>query len=410
MKKIVPIIIIVLIAIIVIVKLTKSDDLNSLGDRNFTKEGKLKKKPDFAKINDTVSVRFFIESSGSMNGFFRSDAPTEFKRDVYTIMSYYTNITKDINIMTNEGSIDRTLTLSQFQGAMNAGNLQSNASTKVPKMLTSIIEQLHKGEVAVLISDMKYSPVGDQSPEVLLLQYSAEIAKIAGNSKNAFGLVGATSDYLMRTQDTIKKSPYYYLIIGDQDRVTYIRNGISSILDRNNNYVDNIDFGYEYGNVPYEFGNIQNVVQLENEPTFCEYLDPCTITLKVKLETYRWIVANEKIIRNNFKCKSMHGSTVKTTIKDIEVDNYTDKELKRSVVATIELKVSNMQQDMDVIEWNLDIPSSDYTRLTQFYGATSENDFTKSYSIETFISGIQQGGIVNKQPNPNYILITKKNL
>jgi len=183
MKKLGLIIILILVVIFIVRKATKKNDLNSLKDVHFTEDGKLKDKPNTAKIEKSVIVRFFIESSGSMNGFFRSNEPTAFKRDVYSIMSYYTNITKDINIMTNESSIEKTLTLSQFQSVMNAGKLQSNTSTKIPQMLTFILEKLHKGEVAILISDMKYSPVGDQSPKVLLSQYSAEIAKIAGNSK-----------------------------------------------------------------------------------------------------------------------------------------------------------------------------------------------------------------------------------
>ena len=31
---------------------------------------------------------------------------------------------------------------------------------------------------------MKYSPVGSAAPEVLLTQYAADVARIAGNSKN----------------------------------------------------------------------------------------------------------------------------------------------------------------------------------------------------------------------------------
>jgi len=221
-------------------------------------------------------------------------------------------------------------------------------------------------------------------------------------------LIGATSDYLMRNKDTIKKSPYYYLIIGDQDRVTYIRNGISSMLERNNTFVDNIDFGYEYGNIPYKYGNIQNCIQIENEPTFCEYSNPCTITLKLNLEAYRWIITNEEILKECFSCKSKNGSNVKFAINGIEVNNYANQQLERSAIATIKLTISNMFQDMDVIEWNINIPNYSISELTQFYGATSEDDLEKSYSIENFITGIQQGGIVNKQPKPNYILITKK--
>lgn len=59
-------------------------------------------------------------------------------------MSYYSDITKDINIMTNNGSVAGKMTLANFQSAMNIGALQSNASTQVPVMLSTIISQLKR--------------------------------------------------------------------------------------------------------------------------------------------------------------------------------------------------------------------------------------------------------------------------
>ncbi len=45
---------------------------------------------------------------------------------------------------------------------MNAGAFVSNSSTHVPAMLHNIIENIDtsKNEVAILVSDMKYSPMG----------------------------------------------------------------------------------------------------------------------------------------------------------------------------------------------------------------------------------------------------------
>jgi hypothetical protein len=63
-------------------------------------------------------------------------------------------------------------------------------------MLQNIVSRLKKNDVAVLISDMKYSPVGSAAPEVLLTQYAADVARIAGNSKKAYSLICAISDYI----------------------------------------------------------------------------------------------------------------------------------------------------------------------------------------------------------------------
>ena len=98
--------------------------LNTLNDRHFTEEGTLIKKPSFAKLDYNSVIHFYVESSGSMNGFFRAGQPTGFKQDVYEIMSYYSPITKDVNIMTNDGSVAGQLSLAQFQTAMNTGALE----------------------------------------------------------------------------------------------------------------------------------------------------------------------------------------------------------------------------------------------------------------------------------------------
>lgn len=39
-----------------------------------------------------------------------------------------------------------------------------------------------------------------------------------------------------------------------------------------------------------------------------------------------------------------------------------------------------------------------------------QNDVTTSYSLMNFLLGIAHGGVVNHQPEPNYILISKNSL
>lgn len=415
MKKAIPIILVAVVLILVFKAILGGSDLNTMGDPHFTKDGSLVSQPQLAKVDSDAIVRFYVESSGSMNGFFRNGVPTDFKRDVYEIMSYYSRATKDINIMTNDGGVAGKMTLPNFQNAMNVGALQSNASTQIPIMLSTIISQLKKGEVAVLISDMKYSPVGAAAPEVLLTQYGADIARIAGTSGKSFSLISAISSYVDKTDNVVtKRSPYYYLVIGDQDKVSYIRNGISSMLESHKTLIDNMDFGYKYACVPYTFGIPRNAIQYEQQPTFYSYdesLGACTISLKLHLEAFRWIMAEKDVLQKYLTIKSTYGSKVKVSGIEIKADNYVNQELKRSAVATIKIAVSNMPGDMDVLQWNLKIPDgTEATYIGQFLGAKDENDVTKSYSLENFIIGIQQGGIVNKQPQSNYILITKNNL
>lgn len=388
--------------------------LNTLNNPHFTEEGKLIQKPSFAKLDYNSVIHFYIESSGSMNGFFRAGQPTSFKQDVYEIMSYYSPVTKDVNIMTNNGGIAGQLSLAQFQTAMNTGALECNASTQVPVMLRNIVSRLKKNDVAVLISDMKYSPVGSAAPAVLLTQYAAEVALIAGKSQKAYSLVCATSNYISKDGSVVtNESPYYYLIIGEQNKVSAVRNGIAIMLHRQKRFVDNLEIGYKYGSCPYSFGSPVNVVQFEKQPTFYGYDDSmgdCTISLKLHLEAYRWAMSDKEILKKCFLYKANYGS--KVSIADIKIEecNNDNLELKRSVVATIQLKVSNMVTDMEVLEWNLKIPYSEVVmpKMMSFLeNANDENDPSKSYSLKHFIRGIGQGGVVNYQPKPNYILISK---
>lgn len=391
------------------------DSLNTLNDLHFTGEGTLIKKPSFAKLDYNSVIHFYIESSGSMNGFFRAGQPTSFKQDVYEIMSYYSPVTKDVNIMTNSGGVAGQLSLAQFQTAMNTGALECNASTQVPVMLRNIVSRLKKNDVAVLISDMKYSPVGSAAPEVLLTQYAAEVALIAGKSQKAYSLVCATSNYINKEGSVVtNESPYYYLIVGEQDKVSAVRNGIAIMLQRQKRFVDNLEIGYKYASCPYDFGVPKNVVRLEKQPTFYGYgeaVDECVIPLKLKLESYRWLMSNKDVLKQCFTCKPKYGSTVSVESLEVEECNNVNLELKRSVVATIKIKVSNMPSDMEVLEWNVDIPYANPTTMEKFLDdSKGENDVTTSYSLTSFIRGIGQGGVVNYQPKPNYILISKNSL
>lgn len=391
------------------------EGLNTQNNPHFTEKGELIQNPSFAKLDYNSVIHFYIESSGSMNGFFRAGQPTSFKQDVYEIMSYYSPVTKDVNIMTNNGGIAGQLSLAQFQTAMNTGALECNASTQVPIMLQNIVSRLKKNDVAVLISDMKYSPVGSAAPKVLLTQYAAEVARIAGKSQKAYSLVCATSNYINKEGSVAtNESPYYYLIVGEQDKVSAVRNGIAIMLQRQKRFVDNLEIGYKYASCPYDFGVPKNVVRLEKQPTFYGYgeaVDECVIPLKLKLESYRWLMSNKEVLKQCFTCKPKYGSTVSVESLEVEECNNVNLELKRSVVATIKIKVSNMPSDMEVLEWNVDIPYAKLTTMKKFLDdSKGENDVTTSYSLTSFIRGIGQGGVVNYQPKPNYILISKNSL
>ena len=360
-------------------------------------------------------IRFFVEVSGSMNGFFRANAPTKFKADVWQILSYYSAVSDGVTVLTNNGDQGKTYSIADFQEPMNRGAFVSTASTKVPLMLQSIIQNLNtdSDEVAVLISDMKYSPVGQAAPKVLLEQYSTDISKILGDFDKAVCLVGATSQYLDKNGDVAcETSPYYFLILGNAENVAELRNGISTLLENNGDFIDNIESGFNYGTTSYSFGIPENVFQLGNEPTFLGYDisngDTCTIKLKINLANYRWAITEEEIFKRAFQCKALYGSEVKVDNVEFDIQNITNKNLYRTATAIVDLKLCHMAMDSEVIEWSLLLPDLEMTKFAPYLNSTDENDVSKSFSLENFIKGLFYGGVVSKSLKPNYILISKK--
>lgn len=393
-------------------------DYNSVGDPHFDSDG------NYLVTNDSNTfsleppsrIRFFVEVSGSMNGFFRANLPTNFKTDVWAVASYFSELIPTVDILTNDGSVGKELSLQQFQTAMNTGSFVSTASTQTPIMLKSMIKSLKTdtSEVAVLVSDMKFSPVGADAPEVLLNQYSTDVKSILRQYGKAICVIAATSDYRDKSGKMVtSKSPYYYVIIGNDSQVAFMRNAISILIDNNNHFVDNIESGFNYGQPQYKFGVPLNCYQLVGTgPTFAGYdtdeSDTATVRLKLDIANYRWLMADEDYLREALKVRALHGSKVEVGNIKFDVKNIIEKELKRTAEATIDLKMYNMSAyDSDVIEWTLELPS-DTSRFTPFFGATSESDVTKSYSIDDFLKGIFYDGFINKSIKPNYILISKQ--
>ena len=412
---------VLLIGCIIISVMSCQNEINTVGDPHFDQEGyliedSLSPQP-FTPTNPT-RIKFFVEVSGSMNGFFRANAPTKFKTDVWRVLTYFSPIANNVTILTNDGSMGQSVQLSNFQTQMNTGAFVSSASTKVPLMIQTITQNLNanKGEVAVLISDMKYSPVGAAAPQVLMTQYSTDISEIFGKFGKAVSLVGATSEFLDKGGNAVtKKSPYYFLILGNQQEVAYMRNGISTLLENNGSLIDNIESGFDFGAPSYSFGIPDNCYQMDDEnPTFVGFdtstSDTCVVKLKVNLENYRWAIAQEEVFKEAFKCKALYGSNVSVGKIEFDVKNITgeEKQLERKAIATVELKVYDMAMESEVIEWWLKLPDLDITKFSPYLNAKDENDVTKSYSLEDFIKGMFYGGVINKPLKSNFILISQK--
>lgn len=396
-----------------------SSPINTINDPHFEENGIYLDSlgAPFQAIMPT-SLDFYVEVSGSMNGFFRANKVTAFKTDVWAIVSNFGS--PGVSVLSNTGTQATKYTGDQFRSRMNSGGFVSTTETQVPAMLENILSKLDydNGAVAVLISDMKYSPVGNRALPVLLQQYATDIRNIVGKYPgSAYSLVGAYSEFIdARGNVACEKSPYYYLIVGKDVCVAEVRNCITTILSDRDNYLDNIETGFDYKRPAYGFGVPDNVIQLDNEPTFynydVSYSDTCKVVLNLNLSDFRWrIASDEDVLRECIKVKAAYGSEIEVGKIAININNHNQKKLvERLAIASVELKLWNMPMDADVIEWTLDHPEYSVTdTFMQIQNAAAEADLTGSFSLANFIQGVFQAVQNHWNQEPNRILISKSN-
>lgn len=395
-------------------------NINTVADPHFTEDGYLvvdstEETGKYLECLPPTKMKVFVEVSGSMNGFFRANQATDFKTDLWEVLSYYRNLVEQVTMLTNDGNEGAIYPLDRFQNEMNAGRFVSTAETKVPTMIQTIISNFkpEEGEIAVLVSDMKYSPVGNPAMAPLMEQYATDISTIFGNHNLAVSLVAATSNYLDKKGEIVESaSPYYYLIIGAPQCVTYMRNAVAVLLGDNMHYVDAFDAGFNYMDVPYSFGVCNEAFQLEDEPTFYGWDvstdDTCTINLKLDISNYTWAMENVDTLRHSITAKALYGAEVRIGNITVNVNNKVDKLPQRKVEANVELKISGLLAEADVIEWYFTPATHVIRNMIQFCGATTEGDLKRSFSIEGFIKGLNYGSNLSTWvEKPHYILISE---
>ena len=363
-----------------------------------------------------VRIKFYIEASGSMNGFFRANKVTDFKHDVWSIFSDFEKLLDNIYVFEQQNALPQELNLQTFKRKMSGGEFVSSASTEVPSMLEIVINSLDfsKGESAVLVSDMKYSPVGSKTMEVKLSQYASDVRNLVMKHGDlTLSLVAATSDYLAKDgSSACKKSPYYYLIIGKAENVVWLKNCIATILKDNKRYVDAIDWGIDYQSPAFDLVKIDNGFRLDNAPTITdideEYSDTCSFNIVIDMKNYPWKMVEDGLLKDSLSIKSVHGSTVKVDTIAYQVKNHANKQLEREAKAIVTVKVSDMFDKADVIEWSFAVSEAEITGLfSSFLGAKSEQELDKTFSLESFIRGCYAGKATKWCEEPNRILLSK---
>lgn len=405
------------IFVLLTMNLTGCHDVNCLPDSHFTEDGYLKDSIDSSMVMMMpTEVKFFMEASGSMNGLYRPNCQTEFRDDVYQIVSYYLS-DKDLvyTLCSDNGKSGFQMSLRDFANAIKVQGFPTMGTTSITDMIETVISNVDtlKNQVGVLISDMKFDPNGKDNIAYQLGMYTTKVSHITSESNMAFSLVAATSKYYDNKGGVVAdKSPYYFLIMGKPENVAKVRDDISTMLYENKNFVDNIETGMSYGGPKFELEKVRNCMKMGKQPTFIDVDEdsPCRIKLKLYLENYRWLMSNEEAVRSTFKCKMIHGSKVE--IDTIQIDSLykdSDHRLNRSMTVSIYMSISSLQADCDVLEWSFDPCKMDSAvgKFSQFFGADNWKEFDKTYSIENFLQGLFRAAHLSTcSKKPNYVLIS----
>lgn len=399
-------------------------DVNSIADPNFDADG--------APLDTTISLfapklpesaKLYIETSGSMNGFFRANKANNFKKTVWSVFSGLTPISGgSVYTMSNGGDIDTPVTLGDFRSKMNAGTFISNTSTHVPAMLNNIIENIDtaKNEVAVLVSDMKYSPVtATKEPE--LIQYQEQIRNVIGYHPNvSISFVCAKSEFLGSDGSVAEaNSPYYFIIIGSSENVAAVRNDIARWCEATNSYVESGDMAMKYQTPTYSIEEVKNGVLDSIYPknlitTFDPQVsDTCSFIIRVDMTGYPWSAVNEEVLKDCFKAKAVYGSSVEVQLLTGEnhlVDDHAYKgDFKRKSYADYLIKLYNVALDDEVIEWTFTNKPFDGRYLIDFntiINAKNENDLSGSFSFNQFIKGCFNARLNSFDETPLRILVS----
>ena len=388
----------IIIAAVALIPNSCSNNINSISDPHFLEDGAPLDTLELFVPSRPNSAKLYIETSGSMNGFFRANQPNKFKKTVWSVFSGLQHITDNtILTMSNAGDIDSPIDFSTFKNKMNRGGFVSQTDTHIPMMLANIILNIdpNKDEVAILVSDMKYSPTGtDAAPNID--QYQEQIRNLTARHNYGVAFVCAESEYLNNTNAVVKeKSPYYYIIIGKPENVAAIRNDIMTWCEATNSFVESADMGMNYKNPPYAIHSIKNGMPHSDYPnnvitTFSrDVSDTCSFVVRVDLTGYPAGFSHEQL-DSCFNATTTYGAGITHNIVDLQDDHHVKGQFERKAFADYQIKVFDIPLDDEVVEFTFNNRPFDgcyNVRFNEILSAKTESELDKTFSFNKFIEG-----------------------
>lgn len=390
--------------------------VNTTDSKFFTEDGMSTEKTKTFVSQQPANVKFYVEVSGSMNGFFRSNLSTKFKNDVWSVITDFVSSDGQVNVYSEQNKAAVVVPVNTFRDRMNKGTFVSTSSTNVPDMISRMLDDVNtkSSEVGVLISDMKYDPVGNSALQALITQYSTDIRNIMMRHRDvAVCLIAATSEYTDKNgNEAAPDSPYYYLIVGKRSNVVFMRNFIATLLNNNKSFVDEIEWGIDYLSPSITVSDYDYLTEIEVNKSYGGFDDECSITLDFDITNYPWTFENKDYLVKHISIKSEYGAEAVIDTKKITYDISFDdgKQLKRTAIAKIPVKIQNMFDKSDVFEITLKCPEvqEPNMRFMRYLNSQDVNDVTATYSMEGLLQGFYSSMERFKESKPVHLLISTK--
>ena len=387
------------------------DNVNCIADPHFADDGTpLDSTAVLFTPRPPEAVKLYVETSGSMNGFFRANKANRFKSTVWSVFSRLDPLAGGrVSTLSNGGDINAPMPLGDYRDRMNAGAFVSNSSTRVPDMLRNIVGDIDvaRGETAVLVSDMKYSPVGKTlAPE--LVQYQEDIrAVVSAVPGISLAFVCATSEFLSAGGGIAEDhSPYYFVILGAPEHVASLRNDIARWCEAGGSYVESGDMCMDYRTPPHAIGHVENGLL---HGTYANVItafdrnmsDTCSFVVRVDMTGYPRHAFDAAVLGECFKAKAVYGSGIGVEL--LEGDGHVmdgqayEEGFRRVAHADFRVKLFDMPLEAEVVEWTFSSEPFDRGYNADFRSmivAEKEGDLAGSFSFDKFLEGC-----FNARPN-----------
>lgn len=428
MKKILLILTPVILLSIILFNGCGDSELNSIQDQHFGIDGTPLDSVAFFEPKNPESVKLYIESSGSMNGFFRANQSNKFKKTVWSVFSGLQHLTDNkVYPLSQGGDLDAPVDINAFRSKMNQGQFVSNSETHIPLMLATIIGNIdpNTDDVAVLVSDMKYSPMG-ASAAPNIAQYQEQIRNITARHPYAVSFVCAGSEFLAPNGSVVEEnSPYYFIIIGKPENVAFVRNSIVTWAEATESFIESGDMGMNYKNPPYSIHSVKNGMAHSQFPnnvitTYSRDVnDTCSFILRIDLTQYPAGLSTASV-DSCLNITTTNGANVTKEVLEYKDDHHFHEKFERNAYADVLVKVFNFPLDDEVVEWTFNNRKGIDGRFTDQFNyiimGNSENELDRTFSFNKFIEGhynaryndidVEPGQESQREPRHHRILIS----